>query len=59
MVVHMHEDIDAMFRRLFERSQTKMTFTFPHLMEHFKKCESLTQTPFLMTQVPFWSRVFV
>ena len=35
MVGHTHEDIDAMFSRFSERLQTKMTFTFPHLMEHF------------------------
>ena len=52
MVGHTHEDIDAMFSRFSERLQTKMTSTFPHLMEHFQKCESLAPAPFLMTQVP-------
>ena len=51
MVGHTHEDIDAMFSRFSERLQAEMTFTFPHLMEHLKKCESLAPAPFLMTQV--------
>ena len=52
MVGHTHEDIDAMFSRFSERLRTEMTFTFPHLMEHFQKCESSAPAPFLMTQVP-------
>ena len=50
MVGHTHEDIDAMFSRFLERLQKEMTFTFPHLMEHFQKCESLAPAPFFMTQ---------
>ena len=52
MVGHTHEDIDAMFSRFSERLQTEMMFTFPHLMEHFQKCESSAPAPILMTQVP-------
>ena len=51
MVGHTHEDIDAMLSRFSERLQTQMTFTFPHLMEHFQKCESSKVAPFFMTQV--------
>ena len=29
-----------------------MTFTFPHLMEYFWRCETSTSAPFFMTQVP-------
>ena len=51
MVGHTHEDIDAMFSRFSKRLQKEMTFTFPHLMEHFQKCESSAPASFLMTQV--------
>ena len=49
MVGHTHEDIDAMFSRFSERLQTKMTFTFPNLMEYFQKFEISALAPFLMT----------
>lgn len=51
MVGHTHEGVDALFSRFSERLQTKMIFTFPHLMDHFLQCESSTPAPFFMTPV--------
>ncbi len=52
MVGHTHEDIDAMFSKFSEKLRTSMTFTFPHLMQHFQSCQATRPTPFLLTHVP-------
>ena len=52
MVGHTHEDIDAMFSKFSEKLRTSMTFTFPHLMQHFQLCQSTRPAPFLLTHVP-------
>ena len=52
MVGHTHEDIDAMFSKFSEKLRTSMTFTFPHLMQHFQSCQTTRPTPFMLTHVP-------
>ena len=51
MVGHTHEDIDPMFKKFLEKLRTSMTFTFPHLMQHFQSCQTTRPTPFMLTHV--------
>lgn len=43
---------ENMFSKFSKKLCTSMTFTFPHVMQHFQLCQTTKPTPFLLTHIP-------